>query len=65
MTFSQRCRFIRLLWALVSNSFLPFILGSVFSLVLVTHAVTDSFLSFDKAGLDVCRKIEVGQGGNL
>ncbi len=54
LTYSQRRRFIRLLWAFISNSVLPFILGAVFSLFLVTHTVFDSFMSLDRAGLGLC-----------
>lgn len=64
MTFSQRRRLLNLLWALVSNGSLPFILGFVFSLISVTHVVTESFYELDKAGFGTCIKPAIKQGGN-
>jgi hypothetical protein len=63
MTFSNRRRFIRLLWAFVSQGVLPFALGFVFALISVTHVVTESFSALDKAGFGSCVK-QPGQGGN-
>lgn len=56
MTFANRRRFIRLLWAFVSNASLPFIFGWVFSLITMSQTMLDTAQAFDKSGLDICVK---------
>lgn len=54
MTFSQRRRLIHLLWVLISNSALPFILGFILCLISVTHSFVETITAFDKTGFGVC-----------
>ena len=54
MTYSQRRRLINLLWAFVSNSALPFIIGFVFALISITYSFTEIAKSFDKSGFGTC-----------
>lgn len=54
LTYSQRRRLINLLWAFVSNSALPFIIGFVFALISITYSFTEIAKSFDKSGFGTC-----------
>jgi len=54
MTYSQRRRLINLLWAFVSNSALPFIIGFVFALISITYSFTEIAKAFDKSGFGTC-----------
>lgn len=54
MTYSQRRRLINLLWALVSNSVLPFLFGFVLAVVSLTYSAGDTVKAFDKSGFGVC-----------
>jgi len=54
MTYSQRRRLINLLWAFVSNSALPFIIGFVFALISMTYSLTEIAKSIDKSGFGTC-----------
>lgn len=63
MTYSQRKRLLSLLWALASNSALPFILGFVVSMISITHTFTETITTFDKTGFGVCIKPELPVGG--
>jgi len=54
LTYSQRRRLIELLWTLISNATIPFILGYFFSLISMTYSITEIATSFDKSGYGVC-----------
>ncbi|WP_031437866.1 hypothetical protein [Methylobacter tundripaludum] len=54
MTYSQRRRLINLLWAFVSNSAFPFIIGFVFALFSITYSFTGMAKAFDKSGFGTC-----------
>jgi len=54
MTFSNRRRLIRLLWAFAYNGFTPFLFGVLLSFFLTSSAMLDALKSFDKSGLGVC-----------
>lgn len=62
MTFSQRRRYISLLWSLVSNAVFPFIMGAVLTLITATHTFVESFSAFDKSGLGICVIPTTGEG---
>ncbi|EGW20664.1 hypothetical protein [Methylobacter tundripaludum] len=54
MTYSQRRRLINLLWAFVSNSALPFVLGLFIALISITYSFTEIAEAFDKSGIGAC-----------
>jgi hypothetical protein len=54
LTYSQRRRLLNLLWALASNSALPFILGIIVAVITITHEVTETIAAIDKTGLGYC-----------
>lgn len=62
MTFSNRRRLVRLLFLFCENAFIPFIMGIVFSLLIWTHTLLDTFTTLDKSGFSVC-VLDKGQGG--
>lgn len=62
LTYSQRRRLINLLWALASNSALPFILGFVVSLISITHTFVETVKAYDKSGFGVCIQPELPVG---
>ena len=65
MTFANRRRLLNYMWAFVSNSWLPFILGFVFCLITLTHSFIGTITAFDKSVFGICIQPDLKeQGGN-